>query len=97
MPDLLPASTNVDRLLVVIDNIDIIRLGEKVNNNNSHSMKDKTPDDLARDLHSAEEASERMTEPCVITDRSGYILLWYLPGLVSDPNQVSIFEFGNRS
>lgn len=75
-------------LLVVIDNIDIIRLGEKANNTNFHSMKGKTPEDLCRDLQHAEEASERVTEPCVITDRSGYILVWYLLGLVSDPNQV---------
>jgi hypothetical protein len=76
--------------LVVIDTIDIIRLGEKANKSNSQSMKDKTPDDLDRDLQIAEEGLERLTEPCVITDRSDYILLWYLPGLVSDPNQVSI-------
>lgn len=76
-------------LPVVIDNIDIIRFGEKVNKTNSHSMKNKTPEDLARDLEAAEEASEQLTEPSVITDSSDYILLWYLPGLVSDPNQVS--------
>lgn len=76
-------------LLVVIDNIDIIRLGEKFNGHNSQTLKGKTPEEIDGDLESAYEELEQLTKPSVVTDRSGYILLLYLPGLVSNPNQVS--------
>jgi hypothetical protein len=32
--------------------------------------------------------AEKISDPCVITDKEGIILLWYLPGLLSRTGQV---------
>ena len=66
---------------VTISNVDIIQLGEQIKRR-GHSM---VP------LDANEEEYTVLTKPAVVTDRSGYMLLWYLPGAISQPNQVSMF------
>ena len=41
-------------------------------------------------LDTDEEEYTVLTKPAVVTDHSGYVLLWYLPGVISQPNQVSM-------
>lgn len=67
----------------MLQDLEIIRLAEK-----------KGTAQLISDNDCVEEIPplQQLTEPAVIVDRSGYILLWYLPGLVSQPNQASLIR-----
>jgi len=33
-----------------------------------------------------------VSAPCIIVDRHGVILAWYLPGILSDSRQVGLFQ-----
>jgi hypothetical protein len=35
--------------------------------------------------------------PCIIVDMQGIILAWYLPGILTDSRQVSLFTLSNRN
>jgi hypothetical protein len=63
--------------LLVHINVDIIRLTEDV-----QCRSDRTKADSILPL-------TELTEPTLIMDRSGNVLVWYLPGALSGPNQVS--------
>ena len=65
---------------VTISNVDIIQLGEQI----------KRRGHLMVPLDTDEEEYTVLTEPAVVTDRSGYVLLWYLSGAISQSNQVSM-------
>jgi hypothetical protein len=67
---------------VTISDVDIIRLGERMKRGANSSMPSDADTQAYGDL----------TEPAVITDRTGYVLLWYLPGAISEPNQVSVSQ-----
>ena len=41
-------------------------------------------------------APRELTEPTMIMDRSGHVLAWYLPGAVSQPNQVCVTCLASR-
>jgi hypothetical protein len=66
-----------EHCLLVHVNVDIICLTEDVQCRSNRNEAD--PTHLLTEL----------TEPTLITDRSGNILVWYLPGALSAPNQVS--------
>jgi hypothetical protein len=41
-------------------------------------------------------AEPPVSRPCVIVDKHGIILAWYLPGILQDSRQVSLFTLSDR-
>jgi hypothetical protein len=63
------------------------KLGTKASNKREASLKRRYPP-LNGDTASM---------PCTIVDMQGIIMAWYLPGILTDSRQVSLFAQSNRS
>ncbi|KAF8128408.1 hypothetical protein EV363DRAFT_1075594, partial [Boletus edulis] len=68
---------------IVLENIDAIRLSERANKQSTFVQ--------ASDTMGAAPLQD-ITELAVIVDQSGVILTWYLPGTVSPPNQMVLWN-----
>ncbi|KAG6373046.1 hypothetical protein JVT61DRAFT_7103 [Boletus reticuloceps] len=97
LPSLCEADCVVGRLVrayrnqICIPDIDIIRLAETIHRWRSehhpeqalNSEEDMLPEEVSAGWL-------ELTEPALVTDKADSVLLWYLPGAVSMPNQVCI-------